>query len=53
MLEQNFKNSREIGDNSNFNLVQSKLDAIQLTSYPEKAKQMFMKVITKIFFSLY
>lgn len=37
------KNS-EKGDTSKANLIQSRLDLINLASYPERAKQIFVKV---------
>lgn len=40
----------EKGDTSKANLVQSRLDLISLASYPERAKQIFVKVINSHFF---
>ena len=35
---------RESGDMSKVNLIQSRLDLLNLASYPERAKQIFVKV---------
>ena len=41
---------REKGDMSKVNFIQSRLDIINLASYPERAKQIFVKVCILLFF---
>jgi hypothetical protein len=40
-----FFNPREKGDTAKINQIQNKLDKLNLASYPERAKQIFVKVI--------
>ena len=43
----------EKGDTAKVNLIQSRLDVLNLASYPERAKQIFVKVRLQFFLIIF